>query len=110
MHFIASKMKHGIADHNIRRPIRERHLFDEAHLEVLFGQSGQEGCGKPAHVIDTGGIRVYGKNFTAFSKQMHQVAPVPASCVDHAHTGCDVTPRNLIEYVNIDSAELFLNG
>jgi hypothetical protein len=110
MHFVTRKMKHCIADHHIRKSIRERHLFDEADVEILPGQPGHEGRGELADMVDTGGIRVHGEDFATLAKQMHQVASIPASGVDHAHSGCDVATQNLIEHINIDLAELFLDG
>ena len=40
---------------------------------------------------------------------MDEVAAVTASGVKHAHAGLDVPAQDLIEYVDVDLAELFLN-
>jgi hypothetical protein len=44
-----------------------------------------------------------------FAQEMHQVAPISTSSVENAHTGGDVSAKDLIEDVDVDLAELFLN-
>jgi hypothetical protein len=62
-----------------------------------------------ANMLHSFGIRVYRKHFAAFAKQMHQVPPVPAPGIEHAHALRDISAQDLIEDVNIDLAELFLD-
>ena len=44
-----------------------------------------------------------------FAQQMHEIAAVSTASVEYAHAGCDIASQNLIEYVDVDLAELFLD-
>src|ERR1700722_12706074 len=43
------------------------------------------------------------------AQQMHQIAPIPASRIEHPHSRRDVAAQNLVEYVDVDLPELLLN-
>src|ERR1035438_8137697 len=61
-------------------------------------------------MLHAGGVGIQRKYLEAFSKQMHQISPVAASCVKDAHAGWNVPPQNLIEDIDINLPELLLNG
>src|SRR5580658_3651129 len=103
-------MQHRIADHHIREPVRESHLFDQRNLEVLRWKSGIERSRKPADMVNAPRIRVHCEDFAALARQVNEVPSVAASGVEHAHARGDVSAQNLIEDVNIDLAELLLDG
>jgi hypothetical protein len=102
-------MKHGIANHHIRKSIREGHLFEATDLEVFRRQSRLQRSGEFTDMVNAGSIRVHRKDFAALAQQMNQIASVAASGVDNTHPGSDISTQNLIEYVDIDLPELFLN-
>jgi predicted small metal-binding protein len=63
-----------------------------------------------ANVLNPFGILIHCEYLTAFAQQMHEVAPIAASGVEHTHTRRDVSSQNLIENIDINLPELFLNG
>src|SRR5271166_4238684 len=109
MLFIPRKMQHGIAKYHICKFIGERDRLELPDLEVLLGQSRIQRGGKPAHMVDASGILVNRKDFTPLAQQVDEVASIPASSVEHAHSGHNVPTQNLIEDIYIDLSELFLN-
>ncbi len=60
-------------------------------------------------MLNTVGIRIECKNFTPFAQQMDKVPSVSAAGVEYTHARGDVSSQNLIEYVNINLAELLPN-
>ncbi len=61
-------------------------------------------------MLDALGILIQGEYLASLAQQMDQVSSVPASGIEHAHAGCDVSTQNLIEDVNIDLSKLLLYG
>ena len=51
-----------------------------------------------------------GMHIAALAQQIHQIASITASSIDHAHLRRDVAAQNLVEDVNVDAAELLLKG
>jgi hypothetical protein len=78
-------------------------------MEVFRGQVGLEGGGELADVVDGRLILVDGEYLASLAEQVDEVAPVAASGVDDGHAGLDVAAKDLIEEVDIDLAELFLD-
>jgi hypothetical protein len=103
-------VKHSVAENYLREAIGKRHLLDRSHLEVFRGQSGLERCGQLADVLHAFGILVECKYFTACAQQIDEVATITASGVQHTHAWRNVPAQNLIEYVDIDLAELVLDA
>ena len=60
-------------------------------------------------MLNAAGILIHCKYFAPFAQQMDQISSVSTSGVEHPHAWGDVSSQNLIEYVNIYMAELFLN-
>src|ERR1700722_5767744 len=61
-----------------------------------------------AHRINGPRISVHAKNLIAFSKQIHQIASLPAARVEDPHPRRDTSPQKLVEEVDIDVSELAL--
>ena len=89
--------------------VGERHGFDGADLKIFRGQVGLEGCRELADVVHGCGILVDGEDLAAFAEQVDEVAAVAASGIDNGHAGLDVAAQDLIEDVDVDLAELFLD-
>jgi hypothetical protein len=84
-------------------------LLDGADLKIFRGQVGLEGRGELADVVHGCGILVDGEDLAALAEQVDEVAPVAASGIDDGHAGLDVAAEDLIEDVDVDLAELFLD-
>ncbi len=103
-------MENRVANHDIGKLGWERHFLDEADSEILRRQPGIERSSELANVVNSRGIRVDCKHLTAFAKQVNEVPAISASGVENARALVDVSAEDLIEYVDIDLAELILNG
>ncbi len=55
------------------------------------------------------GVGVDCKHLATFAKKVHKVSAVAAPGVEHARVLFDIPAQDLIEDINIDLAELFLN-
>src|ERR1700733_10163446 len=51
-------------------------------------------------------VRVQGKDLAALAQQMHQVAPITASGIQHPHSARNIPAKDLIEDINIDLPKL----
>jgi hypothetical protein len=102
-------MEYRIANHHIGKFSRKWHFFDGAHSKIFRRQPGSKRNSEQANVLNAFGIRVHCKHLAAFAKQVHQVSPISAPSVEHAHTLRDISAQDLIEHVNIDLAELVLD-
>jgi hypothetical protein len=60
-------------------------------------------------MFDSAFVRINSENLRAFAQQVNQISTVSAACVDNAHAGRDVAAQDLIENVNVDLAEEFLD-
>jgi len=60
-------------------------------------------------MLDTSRIRIHREHLAPFAQKVNQVPPIPAPRVEHPHPRRNVPAQNLIEYVNINLPELFLN-
>src|ERR1035437_9353770 len=110
MRLITRKVKHGIANYHIRKSIWKRHVFNGSDLKVPGRQPGRERSRQTANMLNTLGIGVQCKHFAAFAHQVDQVASVAAPGVEYAHGGRDIAPQDLVEDININLPELFLNA
>jgi hypothetical protein len=104
----ASKVQDRIADHHIGEPSREIHCFDSAYLEIPIGKLWSKHCSQVPHVLHSVRVGVQSEDFTALAQQVDQVAPIPTSSVEHAHSRRDISAQNLIEHIDIDLPELLL--
>src|SRR5271165_7551365 len=55
-------------------------------------------------------IRVEREYLAPLAQQMHQIAPVPTSSIEHTHTWRDIPAQNLIEHVDINLPKLLLDA
>ena len=108
--FIAGEVKYGVAEDDVGEGIGEGHLLDCAGLEIFGRQGGREHRGKLADVGDPFGVAIEGEDLAALAQQVDEVATVAAAGVEDPHAGLNIAAQNLIEDIDIDLAELFLNA
>ena len=60
-------------------------------------------------MVNRRGVRIHREHLAAFAKQVNEVSAVSAPGVEYAHALVDISAQDLIEHVDIDLAELFLN-
>ncbi len=60
-------------------------------------------------MLNTVGILIDRKNFAPLAQQMNQVSSVSTAGVEYTHASGDVSSQDLVKYIDINVAELFLN-
>lgn len=106
--FVAGEVQDRGAEHGVERCVGERQVLNGGDAEVFSGQAGVQRLGESADVVDTRGIGIDGEDPDAFAEQMDEVATVAAAGIENAHGGGEIAAQDLIEDVDIDGAELFL--
>jgi hypothetical protein len=102
-------MENRVTDDHICKLVREGYLFDAADLKILRRQPGAKRYRELANVVNSRGIRVHREDLAAVAKQVNEIPAISAPGVEYAHALVDISAEDLIEYINIDLAELFLN-
>ena len=105
---VAGKMEDGVADDHIRAGILERHLFDGFNSKIRVRERGRELAGERPDALDGVLVRVRGINLVPFPQEVDQVSTGSASRVQYSHSGCDAAFQQLVEKIDVDLAELFL--
>src|SRR5690606_38372066 len=95
-------------DHDVRAGIVERHSLHGLHSKVLLREGGREGSGKGADTFDGFCVHIRAANIVAFPQEVDDVSTFAASGVEDAHSGRDAAFQKLVEEIDIDLAELFL--
>ncbi len=62
-----------------------------------------------AHMLNSLDFSIHGIHFAALAQQINEISPITASGIEHAHARRDIPAKYLIENVDIDLPELFLN-
>ncbi len=60
-------------------------------------------------MLNRGWIRINRKYLAGFAKQVHKIPAISAPGIEHARALVDISAEDLIENINIDLSELFLN-
>jgi hypothetical protein len=78
--------------------------------EVVGREVRGEGGGESAGLDDSFGILVGGEDLVALTKEIDEIASGAASGIEDSHAGHDVAAQDLVEEVDVDLAELLLEG
>ena len=103
---VAGEVEDGVAENYVEGGGGEGQGIDGFEVEVICGEVGGEG----ADLCDGGRIVVCGKDFVAFIEKVNEIAAPAAAGVEDAHAGGDVAAKELVEEVDVDLAELLLEG
>jgi len=106
---VSRKVKNGAAHNDIGKVIGMGEPLNAANLEVFCGEAGVQRFGKLANMLDSSWVRVDRENFGVFPQEIDEVSAVAAASVENAHAGRDVSPQDLIEDVDVDLSEQFLD-
>ncbi len=86
------------------------HGLDRLRAKVRLGGRWREARGKAAHGVDRARIGVHGGHVVAFAQEIDEVAAGAAAGVEHAHARRDAAAQQLIEEIDVDVAELIVEG
>ncbi len=83
-------------------------MFDSFDSKIRIRKRGREHPGEGANAIHGLRVRVRGVNFVPFPQQVDEVSTRAASGVQYSHSSGDAAFQKLVEKINVDLAELFL--
>ena len=101
-------MQDGACNHDIGRLVWKAERFDGLDAEIARGKPGRELRRERADLIHCGRIAISSRDVVAVSEQVDEVAPAAAAGVNDVHARGDTAAQQLIEQVDVDVAELFL--
>ncbi len=107
---VAGEVEDGAADDEIEGSVGVGDGLDGFDAEVFRGEMGSEGGGESAGLRDCFGILIGGEDLVAFAEQVDEIAAGAASGVEDSHAGHDVAAKDLVEEVDVDLAELLVEG
>ena len=84
--------------------------LDGFDAEVCRGEMRREGGDESAGLRDGFGVLIGGEDLVAFAEEVDEIAAGAASGVEDSHAGHDVAAKKLVEEVDVDLAELLLEG
>jgi hypothetical protein len=105
---VAGEMKDSVADDHISAGIVERHMFDGFDSEIRIRERGREHPGEGANALHGLRVRVHSVNFVPLSQEVDEVSTGTASGFQYSHPRCDAAFEKLVEKIDVDGAELFL--
>jgi hypothetical protein len=107
---VTGEVKDGAADDKIEGVVGVGDGLDGFDSEVFRGEVGGEGGDESAGLRDGFGTLIGGEDLVAFAEEIDEIAAGAASGVEDSHARHDVAAKNLIEEVDVNRAELLLEG
>ena len=108
--FVAGEVEDGAAMDDVEGVVGECEGLERLDAEVGGGESGGEKGSEFAGLPDGFGVVVVGKDFEAFAEEIDEVASGAAAGVEDGHAGEYVAAEEVVEEVDVDGAELLLEG
>src|SRR4051812_25805436 len=105
---VASEVEDGAADDHIHARVGNRHGFDGLDLEAGCRCGGGQRCGEAAGGEHRVRICVNREHLDSHPQQVHEIAAVSASGIEHPHSRTDAPSQQLVEEVDVDVAELLV--
>jgi len=103
---VAGEVEDGAEEDYVELGVGEGHGFDGFVAEVGGGEVGGELAGGG----DGGGVGIGGVDLVVFAEEVDEIAAVAAAGVEDVHSGSDSAAEDLIEEVDVDGAELVVEG
>jgi hypothetical protein len=100
----------GAADDEVEGVVGVGDGLDGFDAEVFGGKVRGEGGGESAGLRDGFGTLIGGEDLVAFAEEIDEIAAGAAAGVEDSHAGHDVAAKELVEEVDVDRAELLLEG
>jgi len=107
---VAGEVEDGAADDEVEGIGWVGDGLDGFDAEVAGREVRGEGSGESAGLGDGVGILVGGEDLVAFAEEVDEIASGTAAGIEDTHAGHDVAAQDLVEEVDVDLAELLLEG
>jgi hypothetical protein len=110
MGFVAAEVEDGVAVNEVEEGVREGCGLERFGAEVVCGETRRESGSEGASLVDGGRVVVDGEDLVAFAEEIDEIATGAAAGVEDTHAGDDVAAKEMIEEIDINEAELLLQG
>jgi hypothetical protein len=107
---VAGEVEDGAADDDVKSVVGVGEGLDGFDAEVFRGEMRGESGDESAGLSDGFGILIGAKDLVALAEEVDEIAADTAPGVEDSHAGDDVAAKDLIEEVDVDRAELLLEG
>jgi hypothetical protein len=107
---VAGEVEDGAADDDVKSVVGVGEGLDGFDAEVFRGEMRGESGDESAGLRDGFGILIGAKDLVALAEEVDEIAADTAPGVEDSHAGDDVAAKDLIEEVDVDRAELLLEG
>jgi hypothetical protein len=107
---VAGEVEDGAADDEVEGVVGVGDGLDGFDAKVFRGKMGGEGGDESPGLRDGFGILVGAEDLIAFAEEVDEIAAGTAARVENSHALHDVAAQELIEEIDVDRAELLLEG
>lgn len=104
----AAEVEDGAAVDEVEEGVGEGDGLEWFDAEVVGGKRGRKGGGEGAGLFDSCRVLIDCEDVVAFAEKIDEVAAGAAAGVEDAHARDDVAAEKMIEEIDVDEAELFL--
>jgi hypothetical protein len=107
---VAGEVEDGAADDDVEGLVGVGEGLDGFDAEVFRGKVRGESGDESAGLRDGFGILIGAEDLVALAEEVDEIAADAAPGIEDSHAGDDVAAKDLIEEVDVDRAELLLEG
>jgi hypothetical protein len=107
---VAGEVEDGTAHDEVERVVGVGDGLDGLDAKIFRRKMGGEGGDESAGLGDGFGIVIGAEHLVAFAEEVDEIAAGTAARVENSHAGHDVAAQELIEEIDVDRAELLLEG
>jgi hypothetical protein len=108
MGFVAGEVEDAVAVNEVEEGVREGCGFERFGAEVVCWEMRRESGGEGAGLLDGGRVMVDSEDLVAFAEEIDEIAAGAAAGIEDTHAGDDVAAEEMVEEIDVDEAELFL--
>jgi hypothetical protein len=107
---VTGEVEDGAADDEVEGVVGVGDGLDGFDTEVFRREMRGEGGDESAGLRDGFGTLIGAEDLVAFAEEVDEIAAGTASGVEDSHAGHDVAAKELVEEVDVDLAELLVEG
>jgi hypothetical protein len=107
---VSCEVEDGAAEDEVEGIVGVGDGLDRFNAKVFCGEMGREGSDERTGLRNRFRILIGAEDLVAFAEEIDEVAAGAASGVEDSHAGHDVAAKKLVEEVDVDLAELLLEG
>ncbi len=105
---VSGKVEHRAGDHDVKGLVAKTHLFNSVDAKVVRRQMRRELRGQRSNLCDCLRRLIDAARIESAPEKIDEIAAAATAGIKHPHLGRDSTLEELVEQINVDAAELFL--